>query len=429
MKKLILTLGLGALLLSSLAAEIDKPKRWFELGMDVDASVSENLMGLTEVMQKELVIDLPKIYKDMGPGGFKLNLAAHPSFFMNFFIKGWGVGLQTDVDFSTGFGISSEFFRLLAEGNELGEERTISFNLNMQSFISQSASLGFDVAGFRVKVTPSYFVPLLYLPDPHAALTYRTDEDGKIYASLDAGLSVYSFVPVELEEGDTIQEAMEKLGNMDSDLVLGNLKDVIARGGGFNLSASVQYPLFDFLDLGAYTTVPIVPGRLFNKVSAGMTFSAESDGIMNGLLGGKSMDETFPVEGPNIQNPVAEKCEYKVSKPFRLGVEASWRPIGNWFVVHPMLGLAMRNPVGSEGFAWDRVYPEYRIALDMTFLYVLGVNVTTEYIDQVFAHSIGLSLNTRVLELDASVGISGADFFKSFTIRGLQANVGVRIGI
>ena len=84
MKKLILTLGLGALLLSSLAAEIDKPKRWFELGMDVDASVSENLMGLTEVMQKELVIDLPKIYKDMGPGGFKLNLAAHPSFFMKY---------------------------------------------------------------------------------------------------------------------------------------------------------------------------------------------------------------------------------------------------------------------------------------------------------------------------------------------------------
>ncbi|MBQ2081771.1 MAG: hypothetical protein II461_08415, partial [Treponema sp.] len=70
MKKLLLIMGLSFLALSTLTAEIDKPKRFFEVGMDFNASVSENLLGVTEVMQKDLVIDLPKIYSEMGRGGF-----------------------------------------------------------------------------------------------------------------------------------------------------------------------------------------------------------------------------------------------------------------------------------------------------------------------------------------------------------------------
>ena len=435
MKKLLLTLGLSALIMASLSAEIDKPKRWFEVGMDLDASVSENLLGLTEVMHKDLVIDLPDIYRKMGNGGFKFNLGMRPSYFMNFFIDGWGIGTKTEVNYAASLGISKDLFKILAEGTDLDEDMQIGFSFNMQSFLSQSLSLGFNVGDFRVKVTPSYYLPLIYLPDPHTVLNIRMDSDGKISGNMEGVFELYSIVDLSSGiEGETFSTdaIAEAFSSLDSSEVLDQMKEVIIKGAGIDLSASVQYPLLEDLDLGAYTTIPIIPGTLHNKISGGVTFSAVSEeGILDWLTSNDENkgDNPFNIEGPNQTPMTAEKAEYRVSRPFRLGVEAAWRPIGNWFVLHPMLGVAMRNPVGDEGFALDRIYPEYRLALDMTFLYVLGLSVSTQYIDQVFAHTIGLSLNTRILELDASVGVCGADFLKSFTIRGVQANVGFRIGI
>ncbi|MBQ1662445.1 MAG: hypothetical protein II054_08070 [Treponema sp.] len=435
MKKLLLIMGLSFLALSTLTAEIDKPKRFFEVGMDFNASVSENLLGVTEVMQKDLVIDLPKIYSEMGRGGFKFNMAVQPSYFMNLYIDGWGIGTRTDISFSGGFGISKDFFKLLAEGNSLDEDMKIATSFNMQAFLSQSISVGLNLNGFKVKITPSYFLPLLYMPDPHIALNVRMNSDGQIKASADGVFSVYTLADLsESLNGKSVsmEELQDALTALNTDDLLEQVKSVLLLGAGIDLAASVQYPLLENLDIGAYTSLQIIPGTLHNKISSGFDFSAESEnGIMDWYTSNDEDkgDNPFTTDGPNLTDIVAEKTEYKVSKPFRFGVEAAWRPIGNWFVLHPMLGVAMRNPIGSEGFSWERVYPEYRLSVDMTFLYVLGLSVSTEYMNQVFAHTLGLSLNTRVFELDASVGVSGADFFKSFTVRGLQANVGFRLGI
>ena len=43
-------------------------------------------------------------------------------------------------------------------------------------------------------------------------------------------------------------------------------------------------------------------------------------------------------------------------------------------------------------------------------------------------HSLGFSMNLRVLELRLALGTGSSDFMKSFKLSGLKASVGVSMG-
>ena len=176
-------------------------------------------------------------------------------------------------------------------------------------------------------------------------------------------------------------------------------------------------------------SLPIYPGKLHYHAFGNVTAGIEMDDFLNYATDTEKNEEDKPykINEPEWSGVQFDEEGYRVNRPFRLGIEAAWRPVGDWFVVHPRLGVAARNPFGSD-FNIHSLYPEYSISADMTFLYVFGFNVTTAYENQAFTHNVGIRLNARILELDMSVGTSNSDFLKSFSLGGAQAKVGVKMG-
>lgn len=431
MKKYVLALcAMVATFAAASYAELYPAKRFVEFGTNIDVTASENIMPLDEVFQKDLVIDFKKIYNEMGAGGFLLSAGLAPEFYADVSINGFGAGLHTGLSLSGGVGTSKDLFGLLANGMSVGDSVTTSLDVHLQSFLTTSVPIRFKVGALRFKVTPTYFVPLVYLPKPDAKLTVTSNEDGKITANANADFSLYTIVNTDAmfdEEGKFSTSLITNA--LTADAILSE----IGNSGGLDLGVLVELP-FPFLsnfDIGGYINVPVIPGHLNHGLTGSATFTGQIDDALGYYTTKNKSDDSD--EKPwsydyNLSDITPLDKSYIVNRPFRLGVDAAWRPLGSWLTVHPRLGVAGRNPFGKDFTFSDSMYMEYSLAAEMTFLYVLGVNVKTEYIDQVFAHSLGLALNLRVFELDVTAGLSNADFVKSFSLSGFEANVGLKFG-
>ena len=417
MKRLLCTLTICCISLASLFAEIYPSKRFVEVGLDFGVAAGQNAFGLKDVLVKDLVIDFNKLYEGMGGSDFKLNLGFNQGYHFNVIVNGFGAGITENLELHTNLSIDNALFRLLAEGNELNESETIGTTLSFESFLSSSIPVHFKIGKLGIMVEPTYFIPLAYMPSPRMEATYTTSADGKLTLDAKANFDLYTAF-------DLSPLLSEPKGEID----FTKLPEE-AKNGGLDLSARVEYPLFDFLDIGGYATIPIFPGKLHYHAYGTATFDFTMDGFLDWWTSDPDTRAEKPYEfnEPDWSGVMFDEEGFNVNRPLRLGVEAAWRPVGNWFVVHPKLGVAARNPFGKD-FGIHNLFPEYSISANMTFLYVFGFNLSTAYENQTFTHSAGLSLNARVLELDFSVGTSNSDFRKSFSLGGAQATLGVKMG-
>ena len=454
MKRALTVLTAAALIGTAAFAEIDPPKRIFEIGTDDTIVATENLISVNDIFKEEVVFDLNKIYNGMGKDGFAINTAVRPDIYILLNLKGFGFGVDLSLDFSGNIGLGKDFFKLLAEGNTVGEDITATLYANLQAFLTLSAPVRFSVGKLKFKATPSVFAPVLYVPNPNATVTVKTSEDGSMSAVASADLAVYSMLNIScLVNGE---------GQFTPDFtdMFSDFKEVMASLGtslGFDVAAAAEFPLFDSLDVGAYASVPIVPGRAKYKVSGNVTVSAEvEEGLLSqlGKTSGEeegSGDSVEPGDGGESGTGDSdaeteseeeqkfytidyslksdETTEY-INRPFRIGVQAAWRPIDTKalkLALRPTLGFAARNPFGSD-FSWRSMYLEYSLAADLTAAYIFGMNVTSSYIDKVFSQSLGFAFNFRVFELDLNISSSNTQFWKSFALYGVEANVGIKLG-
>ncbi|MBO4319437.1 MAG: hypothetical protein J5857_03100 [Treponema sp.] len=421
MKRLLCTIALFGITLSSLFAELYPSRRYVEMGYDIGVSVGQNAFGIKDVLVKDLVIDFSELNERFQHSDFMVNLGLNPGFHFNVNVNGIGAGIKTDLDFHGNLSIDRALFRLLAEGNDLNESETIGMSLNFESFISTSVPVRFKIGKLGIKVEPTYFVPLIYLPEPRAEIIYTTNEDGSLKAEAKANFDLYTAIDIS-----------PLLSETKGDLDYSKLTDS-AKNGGIDLGAVVEYALFDFLDVGGYANIPIYPGKLDYHAYGTATASFEmEEGFLNNLDYWTSTEEDrgekpYKYTEPDWSGVQFDEEGYRVNRPLKLGVEAAWRPVGDWLVIHPKLGVTARNPFGKD-FSIHSFSPEYSLSADMTFLYVLGFNVTTAYENQAFSHNVGLRLNTRVVELDFNIGTSNSDFLRSFSLGGVQAQVGIKMG-
>jgi len=321
-------------------------------------------------------------------------------------------------------GISKDFFDLLGNGNEIGEDIVTAVNVGMEMYMEVGTPIKFKIGKLGIKVVPSYFIPLVYMPNPDATITVSTDSSGNMKAVGTADFAIYSAVDM----GMLFDTNFNFLG---TEALLANLSDNsnildIFRLGGTDLNAEVEYPVFRSLDVGVYTRVPVVPGRLSHVTTGTATYSATMSPVLNYLA--DSSSGLYSTDGPNFAGVSFGDDTYLVNRPFKLGVEGAWRPFGKWCTFRPLIGFGARNPFG-EDFSWKTsVYPEYNLGVDMRFFYVLGLNFATSYYNEVFAQKAGLVLNMRVLELDVAVASTSSSFIKSWQLSGLQAVVSVKLG-
>lgn len=116
--------------------------------------------------------------------------------------------------------------------------------------------------------------------------------------------------------------------------------------------------------------------------------------------------------------------EYYLHRPFKMGAQAVWRPFGKWCTFNSLLGFAVRNPFSSDA----EFFMEYDFGVNFTILHILGFDISTSYENQIFMHSVGVILNFRLIEVNASVVCQGGNFVQSFKGTGAGCVIAVKIG-
>lgn len=415
MKKLLF--AVIALCLSSLFAELYPARRYVELGVSSDVLAAQNAMPLADIFKKNLVIDLKSISSSLPKSGFRAYLWEADDVHLDFNFKKFGFGFHANTECSANLNISKELFDILASGIKPGKEYTAEGNVWAESFASFSVPVRFNVGKFRVKVAPACFAPIFYVPSTTVKARAVNGSDGSVTVSATAPIEFYTVGKYRdiVKDGKISTDFYKSFDGKD-------IGQDLARAMGFDISALVEYPLFDTLDVGGYANIPIVPARLKGKVSATATLSAQCDSIMRVITDDSKFEKTA-----EITDAVYSDANYAVNRPMRFGAECAWRPVGNWLTLRAKAGVALRNPFGAD-FGIKSFYPEYKLGVDIVGIGMFGLGLNSQYTKKVFAHGIDIMLNFRAIEFDISAAVCSPSFVQSFKGEGVAAAFGVKLG-
>lgn len=374
------------------------PHRYFEMGTAIDFNLSNNYFNVTDLLKKDLVIDLEKIADEMPDKGWLLNVNLYPNFFMNLNLKnGVHVGLNTGVDVYGSMNVSKDLFDFIGYGNKMGETLSFSSDMRGDAFVYAGIAVGFNLFGFHLEVMPSLFKPLIHAETSEMSATVENPEGGGLKARLVSELALYSCI--DIDNTDNLQES---------------ILDAIKEGWGFDIESSLEHKIFNTLNGAVYSRIPIVPGRLNYAAKMNMEYSMEMDNLLD------FSDESLTTETKDPEMTYGS-ADYKLHRPFRMGAQVAWRPFGKWFTLGGLVGFGVKEPFTSN---WHG-YFEYKLSCDIDLFIknwdFLGLHTYTSYMNEVFHHSVGLLLNLRVIEFNVGVSVTGGSFVSSFKGAGVGA--------
>ena len=405
---------------------LSKPSRFFEIGADSNTSFANNTFGLKDILTKDVKIDFQKITDDMPDSGFKLGFYSKEKAFVNMNISSrFRFSFFTDIESSGMFNISKDFFDILGSGIDVGETKKIDITTYADVFLDLGFSFQTLVGGYGIKITPTYYVPLLYVPTTTATAKMSMNSDGEIKANASAQMDVYTAVNME----NYIEDDPDKYKDINVEEILSN--------GGFDISLEIERNWLHGLNAGLYTRLPILPGKLNYKMSTLvyadfyeenlMTFVTDSDREKPKPKSGHVKPSTYNPDNHDDEEDGFEYSEdsYKAYRPFKFGLNATYMPWGQWLKIQPSLGFAVRNPYTSDAI----FYMEYALDFRLSMLArIFNVNFGTAYQNKIFQHRFGLAINLSVLEIISQVSMCGTSFISTFHTTGYGALVGVRIG-
>lgn len=386
--------------------------RWFEIGVMADVGISNNYFHISDLLKEEIIINMDEINNGLEKNGLGINNSLGTNAFINLntniFKASLSVGVEEKLNFTLGKGL----FDFLANGNELDEAIVVSAGIGASVFEENSFSLEIPVGKLKIKATPSYFVPLLYVPYTPAEINAKIGSDGKVTANGTATAIVYSPLP---------------LNNFD-EFSYDSIFNAFSHGG-FDISLSGEYQLFESFSVGATLThIPIVPSNLSctNKYTASVNF--EMDGLLDSLTKKAETEEEselFKYDYSLSENESAEQNPCKLVRPFKIGFNANWKVFNNnLLILSPMIqfkfaDFTLENLLGF-GFDYEITAKSYLGPLEPSF--------TTSCIDSVFSQQFNLALNLRLVEIDFLISTQSKNFLKSFAGSGLGVGVGFKVG-
>ena len=405
---------------------LSKPSRFFEIKIDSDTMAANNLFGLKDVLTKNVKVDLQEMVDNMSDDGFSLGAYNKESVFINMnFSSRFRFSIFTDVESSMRFNISKDLFDILGSGISIDDTKSIDIKSYGDVFYDMGFSLQTIIKDFGIKLTPTYFIPLVYLPKTTGNATMYMKSNGEISAQAYANVDVYTAVSMEnyIDNDDSNKE-------LDLDIA------EILSNGGFDMSLELEKNWLECLNAGLYTRIPIIPGKLNYKMST-IAYADFLEKNLMEFITDKDKEKPEPKTGhvkPSTYNEEHENEEdgfeyseetYKAYRPLKFGLNATYMPWGPWLKIQPSLGFAIRSPYTGEAM----FYPEYALDIRLSVLKrIFNFNVGTAYRSQIFQHYFGFGLNFRVLEIVSQVSMCGTDFLSTFHTAGYGAFVGVRIG-
>ena len=392
-------------------AEIHNVKRFFEVGIDTTFGFSNNYFDLRDILVEDIVFNLQKIADGMPDDGWVIDFQSDMHNYVQFGIDdNFRFKFYANIEGSGYMNIEKSLFEVLGNGYSVGDKGTFNLDAYADLFLDTGVSFSKTVKGIGFTLGASYFMPLIYVPDTKATVSYGTSSSGLIYTYAQAPVTIYSAMSLEslIEDSSFTQEEI-------SDLL-----ESLMTNGGFDISFSVEKQVVRTLNLGLFTRVPIIPGHL--KYKASTVYSAWF--YETNFLG--YIDETEESDYDYTHDDFTySSADYTVHRPFKLGIEGAWRPFGSWCTFAPMLAFVIRNPYSSDYIC----YPEYSLSADFTLIKIFGLFFETAYLNRVFTQRIGLSINAHLVELSFKAGFRSADFLNSFGWTGATLTAGIKAGL
>lgn len=398
-----------------LLAELHKPKRFLEFGLQLDAGVSNNTAKAQDFLKKNAVIDIDEIVDGMGQRGFVCNVHSNDAVFFHCNFGKLRFGFDTTTEAYGIASISKDIFDVIATGNELDKTYKTKITGDFQSFAATSAYISVLLQKGKTIVTvmPSYFVPLVYIPTVKSTVQYCMSSSGIMYAREVKKINMYSAIDMEpfIEDYDK-----------DKTEISEQAFDALYKNGGFDVTMKLETQITRKIDVGASLRFPFIPGRLDYKTSTVMTCDYQADNIADSLLNDKDILTHDTME---FSDCVYKRGERTLNRPFRFDMEAAWHTYGYWFALRPNLGFVVKYPGTSD---WE-FYVDCGVKFDFCFKNMIGFDLCMQYVDTIFRNSFGLDLNARAFEFIFRASIEGENFAHTFKGTGLGTLIGLRFGI
>ena len=376
--------------------------RTFEFIFDVDAHFANDILTTGDIFTEEAVINVGEMLD-----GFNIN------FGMNIVPLSWryvnkekNYGFGMDIGKVTATGNMSIpdgvlNFKETSEAKVFGPGAAVFGEVGIPIFFNVGPFKGVDA--FKVQVRPAFYTPLAHVKP---GITYKFNNG---LLEIDYDMQVFSSLP---------------LGSMLGDEEGGSFNGSV----GFDFGLDVQYPLFNWLDVGVgIVNMPFIPARVENYMQVSGSASFDSSNIGNILNEGSSMDDLINVSEPG--DSVYGNREHLILRPFQMLAYAQWYPLefadlGNKELI---------TVIPSLGFSVNRLYPmpasiegglSGRLALGKVFSTTVGIN----YNDRRWINSVDLALNLRLFELGLGISSQSHNFAKSFAGGGFGVNLTTKVG-
>ncbi len=396
---------LGILLASALlyARPLRVAHRYFELGINADINVANNYFTPADLLQRQLTIDLRQIADTMQMPSFRFDTNNSVEYFMNLNLpNGVHAGLSAGVDISGNINLSKSVFEFLGKGNKLGEKLDIKNDMHFDAFAYVDASAGFNFKKSHITVVPAVFHPLLHAEMPKCKASFENSASGKTMVAAEAEVKLNSFTNI----GSYIGQGGDP----------SNPAEDLKTGWGFDLHVAVEHKVLEALQCGAYMRIPFVPGRLENEISVETAALFDIDSLIDATGGS--------VHSHSFTQTANRRESYPLHRPFRMGAEVAWRPVGKWLTLGSLLGLGVSYPYRT----YAKPYIDYSIYTNLSLFEILGLTLSSARFNQIFKQQVGIMINARVLQIDVGVSSQSSDFAHSFQLSGVGAFVGISLG-
>jgi len=369
--------------------------RAFEVGFNINPFLSNDFIPIHEIFKKTIKVDMDNLAKGLV---FDFGASLRPFYFMIDSHKGWGFGLSTDIE---AFGVAELNKVMLSLDETDGEDSTVGASV----FISAGIDTFFHIKKFKVKLRPALFYSVAYLKTDITYTFLNTDEGTELGIEYEGRM--YTAFPMN----DTQPNALTGTPGLD-------------------LSIGVEYPLskavgisssvFDF-DVGVdFINIPILSSTLKNfRRYKGRVGGDEAINVFDD----NGMANLFSSFTDHTNKETDEEGTYKVERPFKMLMHASWRPNGKQsLTVIPVLGFAY-NKIFLDPFG-----VEAGINLRLNAANMIVILLGTNYTDRAWNNSLDFALNFKAFEINIGTKMRSRDFIKSWTGHGVGVNFGLKFG-
>jgi hypothetical protein len=426
MKKTLLCCLLAAVLLPLYA---EKPKRYVEFGVDVDAAVANNYLGFFDFFNKEQTIVIDP--SGLSDSGLLVNGAAESEVFLNInFGEKFGLGFFAGFDVTMYSGLSGEFFRFLAEGNAKMRDFTVTTSAGASVFADAGLKTRFKFGKLSLDVSPAAYIPILYIPPPR--MSYRLDTTEGIKA--DIHIQAEGYTPLSLNNlFDFSDSGGSGSGGNGDDPVKDfsfSVDDVwhILEAWGLDLSLGAEYALSPRWDLGgSIASIPLYPATLRHSINYQFDYTVDLFGEKDLIEMMKDGEFEFEVDSPEMTDPVfSDDLAFRVFRPLRFDFYVEYKPLStNLIVLKPDIGFSALTVYGYEasGMCFNA-----GLEAQLNLKRIFSLTLSSGYRERLWSQGAAIMLNLRVFQLDLGLSLQAQDFVDSFRLKGLRAAVGLRFG-